>query len=225
MLGQRVGLSEAAVKRSFALRNFSLRRLDQICEAVGIDLGDLVLSAGRAADPAPHLSLMVEEELAADPTLLLAFYLILLRSSPAAMKKELGVNKIELFQIARRLERLGLVDIFAGDKMRSKVRKSVRWRPDGPLAALYSPSILKVFFNSNFQGDFEHQDFLTGMLTPESFKVLKNKLSDVFREFDQLSELDSRAHENQTEGFWFYSGIRPWAPLDVIRELNKNRRP
>jgi hypothetical protein len=93
--------------------------------------------------------------------------------------------------------------------------------PDGPLAAIYSPGILRVFFNSNFQGEQEHQDFLTGMLSPESFKVFKRKLSDVFREFDQLSELDSRNDQNQTEGFWLYAGIRPWAPIDVIREINK----
>jgi DNA-binding Xre family transcriptional regulator len=218
-LANRMGLSEAAVKRCFALRNFSLRRLDQICESIGIDLADLVLAASRAEDPAPYLPLMVEEELAADPTLVQAFYLVLLRRSPGAIKKELGVQKTELFQIARRLERLGLVDVLPGEQMRSKVRKSLRWRPDGPLAALYGPSILKVFFKSTFRGEFEHQDFLTGMLSPESFKVFKKKLSEIFREFEQLSELDSRADESRTEGFWFYSGIRPWAPADVIGEL------
>ncbi len=220
-LGKRVKLSEAAIKRAFALRNFSLRRLDQICGAIGVDLTELVVSAGRAAETIPHMSMMVEEELSADPTLLLALYLILLKSSPATIRKELGIDKAGLFRLARRLERLGLVDVLPGERVRPRIRKSVRWRPGGPLASHYGPSIKQVFFNSEFKGSSEHQDFLTGMLTPDSFKVLKRKLIDLFRQFDDLSDLDSKTDEERTQGFWFYCGIRPWAPLDVVRLKNK----
>lgn len=217
-LGESVGLSEAAVKRAFALRNFSLRRLDQICEAVGIDFAELVMAARRNEEPNEQMSTEVEEALAADPTLLLTLYLILLKRKPTSIKSELGISKERLYRLTRELERLGLVDVLPGETVRPKIRKTVRWRDDGPLAERYGPRIMRVFFSSKFKGASEHQDFLTGVLTPESFKVLKRKLVELFRQFDELSDLDSRGNNERTEGFWFYCGIRPWAPLDVIRE-------
>jgi DNA-binding Xre family transcriptional regulator len=36
-----LGLSEASVKRMFSCRDFTLRRLEDVCRMVGIDFGDL----------------------------------------------------------------------------------------------------------------------------------------------------------------------------------------
>ncbi len=110
--------------------------------------------------------------------------------------------------------------MITNEKVRTKVKKSVRWRNDGPLAKQYGSAVMSIFFNSDFKGENEHQDFLTGTLNPDSFKVLKRKLSELFREFDELSELDSKSDQEQSEVFWLYSGIRPWAPVEVI-QFNK----
>ena len=42
MLAERLGLSESAVKHMFSTGNFSLRRLDEVCAVLELDIGDLV---------------------------------------------------------------------------------------------------------------------------------------------------------------------------------------
>lgn len=216
-LGKHVGLSEAAIKRAFALKNFSLRRLDEICDVIGIDFTDLAISARRSGASTEQMEKEVEEVLADDPTLLLSLYLILLQKPASAIKKDLGISKEELYRLTRQLERLGLVEVFPGEKVRAKIKKSVRWLHDGPLAKRYGPAVMRIFFNSDFKGAYEYQDFLTGALTADSFKVFKRKLSEIFRQFDELSELDSKSDQERSEVFWLYSGIRPWAPVEVIQ--------
>lgn len=174
------------------------------------------MATRRAEEHPKQLTEVAEDELAADPQLLLALYLLLLGTPVAAIRKKLGTDKPAFHKIARRLERLGLVEVLPGEAVRVKVRKSVRWRADGALARRYSPSIQAEFFATHFKGEQEHQDFLTGALTPESYKILKRKIVEVFRQFDELSDLDAAAAEERTEGFWFYAGIRPWDPLAVV---------
>ncbi len=41
-VARRMGLSETAIKRNFSKRNFTLDRIDKICDLFGLDLTDLV---------------------------------------------------------------------------------------------------------------------------------------------------------------------------------------
>ena len=46
-LSKRVGLSEASVKRVFAEERFTLQRLEGICSAIGLTLGELIRMASN----------------------------------------------------------------------------------------------------------------------------------------------------------------------------------
>ena len=216
-LAERLGLSEANVKRFFSEQNFSLKRLDEICAAIGIDLSHLLRAAENAnSDEEKQFPESIEEELADDPDLLLTFYGLVLGSSAATTRRKLGVDKAGLHRITRRLESLGLLEVLPNETFRLHYAKSTRWRADGPLVKRYGLAIREEFFATDFNGAQEHQDFLTGALSPESSLILKRKLTEVFRQFEQLSKSDARLPEDQTEIFWLYSGIRPWAPIAVI---------
>ncbi len=226
ILAGRLELSEANVKRFFSEKNFSLRRLDEICEAIGIDLGQLLRATENATVEEPkQFPENVEEELAADPDLLVAFYSLALGASGATTRKRLGVDKAGLHRITRRLESIGVLEVLPHEVFRLSYFKSTRWRADGPLVKRYGLAIRDEFFASAFQGELEHQDFLTGALSRESFLVLKRKLIDIFRQFDQLSRSDARLIDGESEIFWIYSGLRPWAPLAVIERGRSSKEP
>src|SRR5690606_5368321 len=77
-VARKVGLSEASVKRVFASRTFTLQRLEAICAAVGLSVGELIRSVAAPQDPHSHyLSIEQEELLASDRRLLACFYLLL----------------------------------------------------------------------------------------------------------------------------------------------------
>lgn len=220
-LGERVGLSEAAVKRLFSEKNFSIKKLDSFCEVIGINYSDLLQAAEFETKSMRQFSEEVESELASDPELLLLLYSVLMGDSPQKIRERVKIDKAKFHRLARRLEAIGLVELLAGDKLRAKVRKSTRWNPKGPLAQRYTQSIFEEFFNTNFQNKFESQDFLTGVLSEASYSIIKNKLAEVFRLFDQLSELDGKLTNEHAKVFWIYYGIRPWSPVAVIERAAK----
>jgi transcriptional regulator with XRE-family HTH domain len=221
-LATRLDLSEAAVKRLFAEENFSLRRLDEICGVLGLDLAQLVRRAENAIDTPQEFPPETEDALAADPELLLAWYHVVLGHRPALIRKRLALDKGAWHRHARRLEALGLVTAGRGDSLHPKASKSARWRADGPLVKRYGPAILEEFFATDFNAPQHHQDFLTGALTSESYVITKRRMDELFRQFDELSRLDARTERTsaeQTETYWIYCGMRPWAPLSVVERV------
>lgn len=219
-LAKRIHMSEAGVKRIFSEQNFSLQRLDEVCLAIGIDYSALILSARFENQTKKHFSEEVESELALDSNLLLLLYHILLEHRFSKILNVMNLDKIQLYQLARKLEVLGLIDVLPNNHFRAKVDKSTRWIPDGALSRKYASAILEEFFSTRFQQKNETQDFLTGVLCESSFQIIKNKMTELFQLFDQLSTLDSKMNAG-SEVFWLYSGMRPWEPIKVIERATR----
>lgn len=218
-LAQKINLSEAAVKRLFSEKNFSLNRLDEICEATGLDLLHLTIAASQTTDVPQPLSEKVEEELADDSDLLLTLYYALQGSTMLEIQKELKCDHRSVFHLCRHLESLRLIEVHKGNKIHCKVSRSTRWRPNGPLVKKYGQAIRDEFFASTFSSTDEFQDFLTGPLSKSSFEFFKKKLVNLFREFNEISSMELKDGAQDSKVFWFYSGLRPWAPIGVIRRV------
>src|SRR5262245_48423571 len=76
-LAVRLGLSESSVKRLFATQAFSLERLEQICNLVGLEIGDLVELMNERREFLTELTPEQEDALLADRKLLLMTYLLI----------------------------------------------------------------------------------------------------------------------------------------------------
>jgi DNA-binding Xre family transcriptional regulator len=67
-----LGISEASVKRAFSQKSFTLHRLDEICQMLGIEFTDLLqMVKDSAAAPISGLTLEQEKEIVGDLELLL----------------------------------------------------------------------------------------------------------------------------------------------------------
>src|SRR5512139_276816 len=64
-------LSEASVKRMFSRRDFTLQRLEEVCQVAGIDFAELVREASGEQAGMTHLTVEQEEEIVSDPRLML----------------------------------------------------------------------------------------------------------------------------------------------------------
>src|SRR5688500_4191565 len=102
-----LGLSEASVKRLFARGELSLDRIEQLCDWIGVDISDVVQSAESVQTTVTELKLEQERELARDPALLLAAFLVLNRWSEAEILDAFRFDKPQLTLLLIRLERLG----------------------------------------------------------------------------------------------------------------------
>ena len=73
-LAKRMRLSEPTIKRDLARSNFSLHRLDRICEVLGVGIEELLSPGGMAL--LTELTEQQEQALVSNPRLLVVTYLI-----------------------------------------------------------------------------------------------------------------------------------------------------
>ncbi|HEX7238444.1 MAG TPA: helix-turn-helix domain-containing protein [Gammaproteobacteria bacterium] len=75
-LAKQLDLSESSVKRQFARQSFSLKRLEQILNLVGLEIADLIALMNERREFLTELTPEQEDALLADPKLLLMMYLL-----------------------------------------------------------------------------------------------------------------------------------------------------
>jgi transcriptional regulator with XRE-family HTH domain len=66
-----MGLSEASIKRMFAARDFTLKRLDRLCELAAVDLADLARSLEQKEHLLAKLTVQQERTIVGDRKLML----------------------------------------------------------------------------------------------------------------------------------------------------------
>ena len=144
-LAQQLGLSESAVKQMFAASNLSLKRLDKICDILKIDITDLVDIAENRQAHIASLGIEQEQQLIADNRLMLMAYCLVNHWSVEDILSRYAITQHESIQLLARLDRLGLIDLLPGNRVRLKIQANFSWISGGPI---------EQFFRHEVQGEF-----------------------------------------------------------------------
>jgi transcriptional regulator with XRE-family HTH domain len=217
-LAPRLGLCESALKRAFSQGRFTLKRLEEICEAVGVDMATLFETRGE--DAVRQLSEEQDAALAADPKLFGLFYLLGSGLTVALVLEKFRYTRDEIRRLLSTLDALALLELLPGDRIRMKVKQNVWWSERGPLARRYNDSIRVDFVRSEFDGEHEDKWFLSGRASPSSLSIVSKKMNALINEFRELVELDEALPYKETVAVTFYSAYRPWV-MPVLRDLRR----
>lgn len=210
-LARRIGLSEASVKRIFSRATLTLARLDDICQALEVSLGEVVrLANERSADHPESLTLEQETALAADPELLTCFYLLANGRTGRELSTQLGVDEKVVRRWMVRLDALRLIELRPKFRARTRAASVIAWRSDGPLRRLYESQIRHEFLQAAFARSGEALHFLSAELSDASCKVLLRKLERVAGEFRDLAELDRTLPPRDKRSMAALVAVRPW---------------
>lgn len=208
-LSSDLGVSESTLKRWFSQRSFSIERLDDLCQALKVDLTELLRSNDRKRRVL-FLSEDQELELAADKNLFKAFYLAVEDRPKEQIEKFLKLSEIETRRLLIRLDQIGLIELHANDRIVPLVNQSVRWLDDGPLNQKYGELIRHDFMNSNFDGDYEKLWLESGFVTPSSLNVFARKFDKLLADFRELIRLDEKSDDPDKVSITFFAAHRPW---------------
>lgn len=213
-------LSEASVKRVFSEGTFTVRRLEQICAMMDMRIGDLCKLADKLhSDQSTTLSVEQESSLAESPVLLRYFYRLLSGWEADAINQEQSLNEHEATRLLAQLDRLGMIELQPGNKVRLRVGPHIAWRTDGPLWRQYADAVQADFMSpGGFRGESAAFHFETGELSAGSLDILSRKLARLSREFLELVELDSTLQPDQREHAGLMMGLKPWlfSPLFTL---------
>lgn len=209
-LADTLGLSEPTIKRIFAARDCKLSRIIEICDALDLSLSDVTDNAARQKAEATVLPMATELSLAADPPLF--YFLILLRDlrAPEYIAQIMGLSPTRLHQMGMTLERLGLAEVGAGNKIRLLSHAPIRFRPNGPLLPLLKEVNLRFIAHgiSTPSGNADHFFTISRRMRSETaleirqdIEALSEKISELSRQ-DQLVAPEHLLKPYKIAGFW-----------------------
>src|SRR5215472_12651444 len=145
-----LSLSLASVKRLFARRDFSLARLERVCELLDLSLREVLERAAERGAPTNQLTLVQEREIVADPKLFLVTWLLLNRMSAPDITRLYRFSEREIVRWLIRLDRLRVIELQPGNRVRLLVSRRFSWRAGGPVQRYIHDKLLREFLASAF---------------------------------------------------------------------------
>jgi len=212
-----LGLSEASIKRLFSEHTFSIQRLEQVCQLMDMSFSDLArINDRKYAEHITRLSLNQEQALAKDAILLSYFYLLLNGWKAGRIAQRFALDQSRQTRLLAKLDRLGLIELQAGNRVRLLTARRIQWRPDGPVRRLYEREVKQAFLHDAFSENTAIFGFESAELAPESARLIKRRLSRLSREFDELAELDVNLKPTEKRGYGLMVALRPWAYWNIV---------
>jgi DNA-binding Xre family transcriptional regulator len=222
-LAQRIGLSEASVKRIFSERSFTLRRLEQVCGALEITVAELVRMIEKGHGRATTLSLEQEQALARDPALLSYFYLLLNGWTEQEIRRDYEFEEAQVQGLRARLIELELIESLPRRRHRLRINRQIVWRRDGPVRRAYERQVKAEFLQADFAGAGDFFGWQPAELTTASIEVLKRKLALLYREFLEMAELDTASTKTRHSTALLLA-FRPWVfSMVAVRRRKPDR--
>jgi DNA-binding Xre family transcriptional regulator len=220
-LAAQIRLSEAAVKRMFSRRAMSLQRLEQICDALDVGLAELSAEASRGRKAMAQLSEAQEQALVSEPALLLALFLTLNRWRQADALAHFGFTPAQWTGLLVKLDRLGIIELMPGNRGRALTARNFRWRADGPMERYFRHTLLTDYFADPFDGEQDALLLLSGALSIEGVRHVRQRLEELAREFDSLLARDATLPAEERIGISLVLAQKPW----LLQLFQPYRRP
>ena len=205
-----LGLTEASVKRLFSQQSFSLKRMDQVCQMLDMEITDLVQLMNEQQQHLQQLTIEQEKEITADVTLTLVAVCVLNRWTMNDILSYYRISESECVRHLAKLDRLKLIELLPKNRIRLLVAPNFGWRENGPIQLFFQKKISQEFFNTRFSHDDECLIVLNGMFSSQSNAELQRKLKRLAREFDLLNNDDAALDLRQRNGATLVLAMRGW---------------
>jgi len=215
-----LAISEASVKRIFSRGDFTLQRLEQVCRLARIDFVELAAAAGEDTQGVAELSEAQEHEIVSDPALLLVAWCAVNNWTFEQIVATYDLSHAECIRCLTRLDRIRIIELLPGNRIRPLVSRTFSWRTDGPIQRFFRARIEAEYLGSNFDHSDELFLFVSGMLSHASSTELIGELRRVARDFAQRHRGDVGLPLAQRFGTSLLIAMRPFE----LRAFTKLRR-
>lgn len=207
-----LGLSLSAVKRQLSKGGITLERLERIGELAGTDLLELARRAEDARGRLSQLTVDQESALAGDEALLLSAVCVLNRWTIGDLREVYGFSEPEAIGLLAKLDRLGLIELLPGNRVRLRTARNFAWRPNGPIHRYFVEQHQQAFLRGAFGSPSEVYQFRFGMVSSESAKELMRSIQALLEQFQALSSRDEVLPRGSGAGTCLLVAMREWEP-------------
>ncbi len=219
-LADRLDLSESAVKHMFSTANFSLKRLDEVCEVLEIDLGELIGQSEAQEQRIEKLPAEYEEEIVADVRFLLITYCLINHWTLDEILERYDISRADAFRFLRRLDRMKIVEVLPGDRVRLLVANNFAWRKNGAMERFFNERVQTDFFRHDFTADGAIRIAKNGMLSVKAQVQLREKLKAIGELFDDTTWEERKMPATERHGTTMVLAMRQWI-FEGFREYER----
>ena len=211
-LAIRLDISESTVKKMLARGNFTLERLDQICESLNIEYLELIENVNEEVTRVSKLTHSQEQAMVDDPLLLLMGYATINYWSMEDVAYRYKIPEEQILTRLHRLEKFGILELRANNHIRPLISNGFDWRPDGPILKFMRKHMIPEFFKDDFRESGALQIIKNRALTDKSKKILERKSLELADLFDELAYQDRHylAGNRDRKGTTMILAYRSW---------------
>jgi len=221
-VARKLGLSEASVKRMFSRKDFTLKRLDQVCQLTNADFSDLARTLNREETLIAQLTQEQEKEIASSVKLFLVAVCALNHVTPEQLVEIYDISHAECIQLLLKLDRIGFIRLQPNNRIKLLVSRDFAWLPDGPIQRFFKQHAHGDFNRSRFDGPDEYFVAVNGMLSSSSRATIVARLKRIAREFSELHNDDARLPPSQRLNMTMLVAIRHWE-MQAFAELRRKK--
>jgi hypothetical protein len=220
-VAQHLGMSEVSVKRMFSRREFTLSRLDRICELAHLEFSDLARLFTARESVISRLTAEQEAEFVENPRLMLVALCVLNQWSYEQIVGMYDITPSDCIRLLARLDRLKFIELLPNNRYRLIVSQAFEWLPDGPIQRLFKSQLQSDFFRSRFDRENELLLLANGTISASSAHALLARIRKVASDFAEMRSADARLPVADRVPMTVLLGGRPWEP-ELLRRYRRS---
>jgi len=212
-----LNLSEPSVKRLFASGRFTVERLVQISNFLGFTLAEITKEAINEQPRLQTLTEKQERELISDPKQLLIAVCALNHWALKEIVEYYRVSDAECIKYLLRLDKLRIIDLLPGNRIRINVARDFDWLPFGPIKQYFQEHGQSDFLNGKFASENEAMAFVHGMFSDQAMAQILAELRRLRQRFAELHVESLSAPLSKRRGIGLFLAMRGWEPADFAK--------
>jgi transcriptional regulator with XRE-family HTH domain len=206
-------LSEPSVKRLFGGKRLSVEHLEKIAELLGMTPAELIQESEAVVARVRQLTHQQEAKLVSNDRLLLVAVCAINQWSILDVIATYDITEAECLKHVLALDKMGILHLYPGNRIRLLLARDFDWIPDGPIHAFFVSKALPDFLTGNFrENELDRLVFAHGMLTEPAYRQLRAELDRVKVRVAALHESSSKAPLAEKRGVALLMANRAWEP-------------
>jgi transcriptional regulator with XRE-family HTH domain len=211
-VADKLGVSEATIKRDFSRATFSIERFAEICEAFGFSFDDVLQRMDAQTNRVESLTFAQEAAIVANPGLWLTAVCALNQWTFEEMVETFTLPEKDITGHLLALDKMGILELHPENRIRLTISRTFRWTPNGPFMKMFCEKMVNDFLADGFsqKGDAFH--VVTGNLTPHAREAMTERLRAVAAEIAALHTRDARIPRVKKQNVTMVLAMREWEP-------------
>ncbi len=206
-----LNLSEGSVKRLFSNGgNMSLDRLSEVCNLIDLEMTALFKLTEEESQNLTSLTWEQEKQLVADKALLLVAVCITNGYRFEQILNQYNLNELLLIQKLAHLDRINVIELMPGNRIKLKISPSFSWIAGGPIQQFFQQQVMKYFFRTHFSKNDEKLVMSTGLMSlPTNYKF-QQRIQRLVKEFYESCNSDNNLSMEERHGTSMVIAMRRW---------------